>query len=67
MQQELHQLMQDNDGHWYCVPIVYRDTFNEMMNIEWDEITKEGSNALDDWRVDGPHAVEFMWYKKDSQ
>lgn len=55
-----YELMQDNDAHWYCVPVEYKDTFNEMMRIEWDEITKEGWKALDEWRVDGPHSVQFL-------
>ena len=58
---ELHQLMQDNDGHWYAVPVVYKDTFNTMMECEWDEITDEGYVQLEKWRVDGPHAVSFMY------
>ena len=58
---ELHQLIQDNDCHWYVVPVVYLDTFREMMKCEWDEITEDGYAMLDEWRVDGPHAVSFMW------
>lgn len=64
---DLHQLMQDDDGHWYCVPVVYIDTFNAMMEGEWDEITKEGYEALDSWRVDGPHKVNFMLPVERSQ
>lgn len=61
---ELHQLIQDNDCYWYVVPVVHLDTFKAMMECEWDEITKEGYEQLAKWRVDGPHAVSFMWDEK---
>lgn len=58
---ELSQLIQDNDCHWYVVPVVYLDTFKALLECEWDEITKEGYEALDKWRVNAPHDVNFMW------
>jgi hypothetical protein len=61
---ELHQLIQDDESNWYVVPVVYLDTFNAMMDCDYDEITKEGYSQLDKWRVDGPHAVSFMWDEK---
>lgn len=61
---ELHELMQDDGGHWYVIPVVYKDTFNEMMRRGWTEITDDGYKLLEEWRVDGPHSVQFMWPRK---
>ena len=58
---ELHQLIQDEDTNWYCVPVVYIDTFNAMIDGEWDEITELGNELLSQWEVDGPHSISFMW------
>ena len=61
MKFELHQLMQDNDCHWYVVPVADKELFEDMMECEWDEITEAGFKLLEKWGVDSPASVEFMW------
>ena len=58
---ELHQLLIDDEGNWYVVPAVYADTFYAIMECDYDEVADEGWKQLDEWRVDNPHDVKFMW------
>ena len=56
-----HQLVRDNDGHWYVIP---RD--QHLRFRQWVEATERDGGTPDDWkyfndecRVPGPHMVEF--------
>jgi hypothetical protein len=51
--------MQDDDTHWYLVPLEEVELFKELFSCNDDEITREGHSLLEKRRVDGPHSVTF--------
>lgn len=57
----LHQLGQDDDGHWYCVPVNDIKVFNDILELDWDELSSVDWDCLSRWRVDGPHQINFRY------
>ncbi len=61
-QDEMLRLIQDEDSHWYVIPVSEVARF-----YEWDRAvannTSFGGTGFDSNMVDGPHSVTFPSYK----
>lgn len=56
-----HELIRDDDGHWYLIPCDFREKF-----LKWvSDTQQDGLGSQADWlffaacRVDGPHAIQI--------
>jgi hypothetical protein len=49
-----HKLIQDDDGHWYVIPIHLETSFND-----WNSYYGKAAMHFDEYRVDGPHRIIF--------
>lgn len=59
---EPRMLIQDNDSHWYVIPVVRRDDF-----YQWETAMESCEDWPHDWepqRVQGPHTVQFTEWKE---
>ena len=52
-------MKQDNDCHWYLVPVEHCKLFDEMMEIDWGEWTPAGEQLIESMRIDGPELLTF--------
>ena len=55
-------LSQDDDSHWYIVPLARRDEWEALL------ITSLGDHGVPDWvtQIDGPHVLSFTdWEEGD--
>lgn len=54
-----HRLIQDDDSHWYVIPVDRTDTFREWVRACELNKPMECDIDFDMLRVDGPHVVTF--------
>jgi hypothetical protein len=58
-----HRLIQDDDGHWYIIPVGHEQVFQR-----WVDAMTKGSRHLpanfEPVQVDGPHTVVFMGWRE---
>lgn len=52
-------IMQDDDFHWYLVPLEDKLIFAELFRCNYDEIPKESFELMEKRRIDGPHVLTF--------
>lgn len=66
MSVEYHELVTDDDGHWYVIPCNMRDTFDDWVSSATDGTEDFDPDLFSDRRVDGPHEVVFEgWLRRN--
>lgn len=56
------RLIQDNDGHWYVIPVSREEDFANWVLAQ--ERCKPWTRKWEPERVDGPHAVTFQAWEE---
>ena len=52
----MNKLKQDNDCHWYVIPVSLEEAFDYMMFNRSDE---EFEEVFEDYRIDNPSRIVF--------